>query len=138
ANIWNPSKGFLVQSTSPSSYDRNFPTTGLDGLYFDLDIGGIDGSQLSWTVNTSGSIRATVSWTRPRSGTFTNPRENTVQADEWIRDKSKNVARVTLHGPRASSSQISSSRPSSLTRPSLPQTFELVGRGSNGNEVRYG
>ncbi|MWN32973.1 MULTISPECIES: hypothetical protein, partial [unclassified Gilliamella] len=33
ANIWNPSKGFLVQSTSPSSYDRNFPTTGADGLY---------------------------------------------------------------------------------------------------------
>ncbi|MWN32965.1 MULTISPECIES: hypothetical protein, partial [unclassified Gilliamella] len=27
SNIWNPSKGFLTQSTSPSSYDRNFPTT---------------------------------------------------------------------------------------------------------------
>ncbi|MWP46468.1 hypothetical protein [Gilliamella sp. Pas-s27] len=40
ANIWNPDKGFLVQSTSPSSYDRNFPTTGSDGLYFDLDVGG--------------------------------------------------------------------------------------------------
>ncbi|WP_176700374.1 hypothetical protein, partial [Gilliamella sp. Gris1-4] len=39
---------------------------------------------------------------------------------------------------RASSSQISSSNPGSLTRPSLPQTFELVGRDSNGNEVRYG
>ncbi|MWP46316.1 hypothetical protein [Gilliamella sp. Pas-s27] len=139
ANIWNPKRGFLVQSTSPSSYDRNFPTTGADGLYFDLEIPtGIDGSQLSWTVNTSGSISTTVSWTRPRSGTFTDPKGNTVQADEWISDKSKNVARVTLHGPKADSTQISLSNPSPLTRPSLPQTFELVGRDSNGNEVRYG
>ncbi|OCG66246.1 hypothetical protein A9G39_06910 [Gilliamella sp. Imp1-6] len=113
SNIWNPEKGFLVQSTNPSSYDRNFPTTGSDGLYFDLDIGGIDGGQLSWTVNTRGSLGATVS----RVGSDT---------------------RVTLTGPRASSSQISSSNPGSLTRPSLPQTFELVGRDSNGNEVRYG
>ncbi|WP_176700361.1 hypothetical protein, partial [Gilliamella sp. Gris1-4] len=113
SNIWNPEKGFLVQSTNPSSYDRNFPTTGADGLYFDLDIGGIGGGQLSWTVNTRGSLGATVS----RVGLDT---------------------RVTLTGPRASSSQISSSNPGSLTRPSLPQTFELVGRDSNGNEVRYG
>ncbi|WP_176700321.1 hypothetical protein, partial [Gilliamella sp. Gris1-4] len=113
SNIWNPEKGFLVQSTNPSSYDRNFPTTGSDGLYFDLDIGGIGGGQLSWTVNTRGSLGATVS----RVGLDT---------------------RVTLTGPRASSSQISSSNPGSLTRPSLPQTFELVGRDSNGNEVRYG
>ncbi|MWP30409.1 hypothetical protein, partial [Gilliamella sp. Pra-s54] len=138
ANIWSPTKGFLVQSTSPSSYDRNFPTTGADGLYFDLDIGGLDASQLSWTVNTSGSISATVSWTRPRSGTFRDPAGYTVQADKWISDKSKNVTRVTLHGPRASSSQISSGNPSRLTRPSLPQTFELVGRDRSGNEVRYG
>ncbi|MWN32266.1 MULTISPECIES: hypothetical protein [unclassified Gilliamella] len=132
ANIWNPSKGFLVQSTSPSSYGQNFPTTGADGLYFDLDIGGIDGSQLSWTVNTSGSISATVSWRLPVS----DPRNSDI--DKWIMDKSKNVTRVTLHGPKADSTQISSSRPSSLTRPSLPQTFELVGRDRSGNEVRYG
>ncbi|WP_176700396.1 hypothetical protein, partial [Gilliamella sp. Gris1-4] len=138
SNIWNPKKGFLVQSTNPSSYDRNFPTTGSDGLYFDLDIGGIDGGQLNWTVNTSGSLGATVRWTRPLTGTFTSPDNRTIQADNWITDKSKNVTRVTLTGPRASSSQISSSNPGSLTRPSLPQTFELVGRDSNGNEVRYG
>ncbi|OCG36146.1 hypothetical protein [Gilliamella sp. Gris1-4] len=138
SNIWNPNKGFLTQSTNPSSYELNFPTTGLDGLYFDLDIGGIDASQLNWTVNTSGSLGATVRWTRPLTGTFTSPDNRTIQADEWIRDKSKNVTRVTLTGPRASSSQISSSNPGSLTRPSLPQTFELVGRDSNGNEVRYG
>ncbi|WP_141671325.1 hypothetical protein [Gilliamella sp. Gris1-4] len=126
ANIWNPDKGFLVQSTNPSSYDRNFPTTGLDGLYFDLDIGGIDASQLNWTVNTSGSLGATVSWRLPNRGEI------------WISDKSKNVTRVTLTGPKADSSQINSSNPGSLTRPSLPQTFELVGSDSNGNEVRYG
>ncbi|OCG65511.1 hypothetical protein A9G39_08930 [Gilliamella sp. Imp1-6] len=132
SNIWSPTKGFLVQSTNPSSYDRNFPTIGADGLYFDLDIGGIDASQLRWTVNTSGSLGATVSWRLPVS----DPSNSYI--DRWIRDKSKNVTRVTLRGPRASSSQISSSNPGSLTRPSLPQTFELVGRDSNGNEVRYG
>ncbi|MWN06298.1 hypothetical protein [Gilliamella sp. Pas-s95] len=138
SNIWSPTKGFLVQSTSPSSYNRNFPTTGADGLYFDLDIGGVDGSQLTWSVVTNGSIRATVSWTRPLTGTFTDPKGYTEQADEWIRDKSSNVTRVTLHGPRADSAQISSSNPSPLDVPSLPQTFELVGRDSHGNEVRYG
>ncbi|MWN06191.1 hypothetical protein GQ598_07630, partial [Gilliamella sp. Pas-s95] len=139
ASIWDPKKGFLVQSTNPSSYDLNFPTTGADGLYFDLDVGGIDASQLSWTVNTVGSIRAEVSWTRPRSGTFIDPRGNTVQADAWITDKSSYVTRVTLRGPRASSSQINSSSPSRLTPlPSLPQRFELVGRDGSGNEVRYG
>ncbi|MWN06000.1 hypothetical protein [Gilliamella sp. Pas-s95] len=130
ANIWSPTKGFLVQSTSPSSYELNFPTTGADGLYFDLDVGGVDASQLSWTVDTSGRLRATVSWRRPNQGT---------DKDKWITDKSSYVTRVTLRGPRASSAQINSSNPSRLTPlPSLPQTFELVGRDSNGNEVRYG
>ncbi|OCG41110.1 hypothetical protein A9G25_06525 [Gilliamella sp. Bif1-4] len=137
ANIWNPAKGFLVQSTNPSFYDRNFPTTGSDGLYFDLLIAGVDASQLRWTINTSGSLNATVSWTSPRTGTFTDPRGDTIQADEWITDKSKNVTRVTLHGPEARS-QWDNPSPSQITVPSLPQTFELVGRDRSGNEVRYG
>ncbi|SCC35075.1 hypothetical protein GA0061081_1261, partial [Gilliamella bombicola] len=138
SSIWSPTKGFLTQSNDSSSYDRNFPTTGANGLYFDLEMpAGVDGSQLSWTVNTVGSIRAEVSWTRPLTGTFTDPLGN-IQADNWITDKSKRVVRVTLRGPRASGSQISSSSPSRLTVPSLPQTFELVGRDSSGNEVRYG
>ncbi|MCO6552307.1 MAG: hypothetical protein J6563_04965, partial [Gilliamella sp.] len=86
----------------------------------------------------SGSLGATVRWTRPLTGTFTSSDGHTVQADSWISDKSKNVTRVTLTGPRADSSQISSRNPGSLTRPFLPQTFELVGRDSSGNEVRYG
>ncbi|MWN32368.1 MULTISPECIES: hypothetical protein [unclassified Gilliamella] len=138
ANIWSPTKGFLVQSTNSSSYELNFPTTGADGLYFDLDIGGLDGSQLTWSPVTHSGITATVRWTRPLTGTFTASNGFTIQADEWIRNKSKNVARVTLHGPRASYSQINSSSPSSLTRPPLPQTFELVGRDRSGNEVKYG
>ncbi|WP_085164976.1 hypothetical protein [Gilliamella bombi] len=140
-SMWNPAKGFLIQSTNPSSYGLNFPTTGADGLYFDLDIVGVDASQLSWSVTTyggSGDITATVSWTRPLSGTFTDPKGYTIPADEWITDKSKNVTRVTLNGPKADSTQINSDNPSSLTRPSLPQTFELVGRDRSGNEVRYG
>ncbi|NUF27405.1 hypothetical protein [Gilliamella sp. ESL0254] len=138
ANIWSPVRGFLVQSTSPSSYNRNFPTTGADGLYFDLDIGGVDGSQLTWSVVTNGSIRATVSWTKPRSGAFTDPHGNILQADEWIRDKSSYVTRVTLSGPRADRTQLQSATPNPLIVPSLPQTFELVGRDSRGHEVRYG
>ncbi|OCG61689.1 hypothetical protein A9G37_01530 [Gilliamella sp. GillExp13] len=128
ANIWSPTKGFLTQSTTPSSYDQNFPTTGADGLYFDLDIGGIDASQLSWTVNTNGSLNATVAWRLPNQG---------ANEDRWITDKSKYVTRVTLHGPEARSQRKNPS-PSQITVPSLPQTFELVGRDSRGNEVRYG
>ncbi|MWP30408.1 hypothetical protein, partial [Gilliamella sp. Pra-s54] len=126
ANIWSPAKGFLTQSTSPSSYDRNFPTTGGNGLYFDLDVGGLDVAQLTWSPVTHGGITATVT--------------NVTPNDRWIPsvDRGKRVARVTLHGPRASGSQISSGNPSPLTRPSLPQTFELVGRDRSGNEVRYG
>ncbi|MFQ0971237.1 hypothetical protein GYW75_10640 [Gilliamella sp. ESL0232] len=115
-SMWNPAKGFLVQSTNPSSYGLNFPTTGADRLYFDLDIVGIDASQLSWSVTTyggSGDITATVNWV------YSN-------------------TRVTLNGPKADSTQMNSDNPSPLRRPSLPQTFELVGRDSQGNEVRYG
>ncbi|MWN06794.1 hypothetical protein [Gilliamella sp. Pas-s95] len=127
ANIWSPTKGFLVQSTSPSSYDRNFPTTGGNGLYFDLLIGGVDAGQLTWSPVTRGGITATVTSVTPN--------------DRWIPgvDKEKVVARVKLSGPKPDSSQMRSNNPSPLTPLlSLPQTFELVGRDSHGNEVRYG
>ncbi|MCO6553065.1 MAG: hypothetical protein J6563_08860 [Gilliamella sp.] len=126
-DIWSPTKGFLVQSTTPSSYNRNFPSTGLDGLYFDLDIVGVDASQLNWTVNTSGGISATVRWTLPNQG---------ANEDRWITDKSKYVTRVTLNGPKLSFGNVSGLAPVSL--PTLPQKFELVGRDSRGNEVKYG
>ncbi|WP_143422037.1 hypothetical protein [Gilliamella bombi] len=125
ANIWNPTKGFLVQSTNPTFYELNFPTTGADGLYFDLDIGG--GSQLTWTPVTHGGITATVTRTLPNAG------------DNWISNHSVEVMRVTLTGPRASDNQKSSDSPSPLSKPILPQTFELVGRDSQGSVVvKYG
>ncbi|WP_085165696.1 hypothetical protein [Gilliamella bombi] len=60
ADIWNPDEGFLVQSTNPASYGLNFPTTGADGLYFDLVIEEIDARQLVWEPVTHGGITATV------------------------------------------------------------------------------
>ncbi|MWN06800.1 hypothetical protein, partial [Gilliamella sp. Pas-s95] len=127
SNIWSPTKGFLTQSTRSSSYDQNFPTTGADGLYFDLEVPtGINASQLTWSVVTNGDITATVT--------------SVTANDYWIPsvDRGKVVARVKLSGPRADSSQLRSANPSPLTRPTLPQRFELVGRDSDGNEGRYG
>ncbi|MWN06477.1 hypothetical protein [Gilliamella sp. Pas-s95] len=126
SNIWSPTKGFFTQSTNSSSYGLNFPTTGADGLYFDLLIDGVDASQLTWSPVMRGGITVTVT--------------SITANDRWIpsADSGKIVARVKLNGPRASDAQINAANPSPLTAPSLPQTFELVGRDSHGNEVRYG
>ena len=114
ASMWDPAKGFLTQETDPSLYGRNFPTTGLNGLYFDLDISG-SSQPLSWSPVSLGGITVTMS-----NSTATS-------------------VRVTLTGPYATQSQINSSSPSRVSTPSLPQTFELVGRDNNGNPViKYG
>jgi hypothetical protein len=116
SNIWNPDKGFLVQSTAPSGYHRNFPTTGAHNLYFDLAIEGGNANQLSWPVVTHSGITATM--TPDSSGTS---------------------VRVTLTGPHATPAQWDSSSPGNIPRPSLPATFELVGRDSSGRAViKYG
>ncbi|OCG10286.1 hypothetical protein A9G13_00670 [Gilliamella sp. wkB178] len=113
--IWNPDKGFLVQSTEPSSYNRNFPTTGANNLYFDLDISGINGSTLTWPTISQGGITATM---RPSP------------------DNANNI-RVTLTGPNYSTN--SGGEPNHVNSPSLPQTFVLVGYDSSYREVvRYG
>ncbi|OCG68179.1 hypothetical protein A9G39_03245 [Gilliamella sp. Imp1-6] len=127
SRVWDPNKGFLTQAQSPF-YDFNFPSTGADGLYFDLDINEIDASQLTWSPVSKGGVTATVRLVKPNN------------SDNWISDKSKYVTRVTLNGPRASSSQINSSNPGLLTGPSFtPQTFELEGRNSRGQVVvKYG
>ncbi|OCG37336.1 MULTISPECIES: hypothetical protein [unclassified Gilliamella] len=126
ADIWNDKKGFLVQSSHPDSYSQNFPTTGADNLYFDFIIGGVDVGQLTWKAVTLGGITATVT--------------NVVASDGWIpnADRRKVVARVKLTGPAASSNQKQSDTPSIISRPSLPQTFELVGKDSRGNVLKYG
>ncbi|MCX8679142.1 hypothetical protein J3U22_05935, partial [Gilliamella sp. B2865] len=112
--MWDPAKGFLTQETDPSRYGQNFPTTGLNGLYFDLDISG-SSQPLSWSPVSQGGITVTMS-----NSTATS-------------------VRVTLTGPYATQSQIYSFNPGRVSTPSLPQTFELVGRDSNGAPVvKYG
>ena len=114
SSMWDPAKGFIPQSTDPSLYGRNFPTTGANGLYFDLDIGGRS-QPLSWSPVSHGGITATMS-----NSTATS-------------------VRVTLTGPYATISQHSSANPGRISTPSLPQTFELVGRDSQGTPVvKYG
>ncbi|MCX8675936.1 hypothetical protein J3U16_11620, partial [Gilliamella sp. B3023] len=107
-------KGFLTQETDPSLYGRNFPTTGANKLYFNLLISGVS-QPLSWSPVSRGGITATM----------TNPTATSV--------------RVTLTGPYATTSQHNSDNPGRISTPSLPQTFELVGRDSNGTPVvKYG
>ncbi|OCG02658.1 hypothetical protein [Gilliamella apis] len=109
ADIWNPDKGFLTQSWS--YYGSNFPTTGANNLYFDLDIVGSN-QVLSWAPVSHGGITATMT------------------------DSTSTSVRVTLTGPVATSN---SDNPGQIARPSLPQEFELVGRDSSGNAVlKYG
>ena len=112
--MWDSNKGFLTQSTTPSSYHLNFPTTGANNLYFDLEIGGYNGA-LTWAPVTRSGITATMRYTY------------------------NNVVRVTLTGPAVSDSQAASNSPGRIAKPSLPQTFELIGRDGSGNEVvKYG
>jgi hypothetical protein len=109
SNIWNPDKGFLVQSTDPAHYDRNFPTTGAHNLYFDLAIEGVNANQLSWPEVTHSGITATM--TPDPLGTS---------------------VRVKLMGPNESDA-------GSKPKLTSPATFELVGRDSSGRAViKYG
>jgi hypothetical protein len=73
-NIWNRTKGFLIQSTDPAHYDKNFPTTGANNLYFDLDIAGVNAADLTWNSPAHQDITASVTL-------------------------NGNMARVTLTGP---------------------------------------
>ncbi|MCX8594499.1 hypothetical protein, partial [Gilliamella sp. B3367] len=114
SSMWDPANGFIPQSTSPSLYGRNFPTTGANKLYFDLLITG-SSQPLSWSPVSRSGITATMS-----NSTATS-------------------VRVTLTGPYATESQHNSRNPGPISKPTLPQTFELVGRDSNGAPVvKYG
>ncbi|OTQ71254.1 hypothetical protein [Gilliamella apis] len=115
ASIWTDYRGFLPQSFTPSSYDLNFPTTGANKLFFTLEIGG-NNQALSWAPVSHGGITATMTYSTSTS------------------------VRVTLTGPVVTNSnQQLSDNPGRIGRPSLPQTFELVGRDSRGNAVvKYG
>ncbi|OCG74921.1 hypothetical protein A9G44_07875 [Gilliamella sp. Occ4-3] len=108
--IWDSDKGFLTQSFLSSQYKRNFPTTGADGLYFDLEISGSD-QALTWPSVTHEGITATMS------------------------NVTSTSVRVTLTGPQAKGRYPSSQ----ITKPNLPHTFVLEGRDSSDNVVvKYG
>ena len=124
-SMWDPGLGFLVQSSEPSSYGLNFPTTGADGLYFDLVLGSID-TQLTWDpVSPKGDIKATMT---------------------YLNSSDPSIVRVTLNGPVATPQQWRVDDPGwagkKIIAPSLPQTFELVGKGkdSHNNDImlKYG
>ena len=115
ASIWDPKKGFLTQTAKPSSYGLNFPTTGADNLYFDLDISGND-QVLHWAPVSHSGITATMT------------------------NSTKTSVRVTLTSDFDTESQLSLDDPGNIDKPSLSQVFELVGRDSpDGNVVvKYG
>jgi hypothetical protein len=114
ANIWQPNRGFLPQSIIPTSYNLNFPTTGANGLYFDLDIS--EGTQLTWPSITHEGITAIMT-----------PNANGTRV------------RVLLTGPVATNDQIKEANPARIYTPALPKTFELVGYDSSGAAViKYG
>ena len=105
----NPDKGFPAQQMG--AYSANFPKTGGNNLYFDLDIVG-NNQALSWAPVSHGGITATMT------------------------DSTNTSVRVTLTGPVDTSN---SDSPGQIARPSLSQDFELVGRDSSGNAVlKYG
>ena len=111
--MWDPANGFIPQSTDSSRYSSNFPTTAANKMYFDLIIGGVN-QALSWSPVKLEGITATMS-----NSTATS-------------------VRVTFTGPIPTETGMSPT-PKPIGQPNLPQTFELVGRDSNGNPVvKYG
>ncbi|MCX8661479.1 hypothetical protein J3T98_10975 [Gilliamella sp. B2772] len=115
SSIWNHYKGFFTQDTRPNYYGENFPTTGANNMYFDLEIAG-NSQKLAWSSVTQGGITATMS----------NPTPTSV--------------RVTLTGPVAKASQWNSNNPGLIAKPTFPQTFELIGHYAHNGEraVKYG
>ncbi|MWP63055.1 hypothetical protein GQ593_11975 [Gilliamella sp. Pas-s25] len=121
---------FKDKNINPASYALNFPTTGANGLYFDLVIYGyVDG--LIWTPVTHEGITATVKQITRM--------ESLARNRNWLlTDHPFSFVRVTLTGPEASA-QRGNPHPSRIQVPRLPQTFELVGRDPYyGDVIKYG
>ena len=112
---WDVYYGFIPQSTNSSSYHRNFPTTGANNLYFDLLIQ--NSGPLKWgDPITQGGITVTMT-----------------------PDVTGETVRVTLTGPVAEPEQLVVNPSKQVDKPTLPQTFELVGRDNSGQAVvKYG
>jgi hypothetical protein len=131
ADMWQLKKGFFVQSIDPASYALNFPTTGANGLYFDLLMDNVDESELTWAPVTHEGITATVKRVSATDHWIERP-------PTWPPTPPDVVTRVILTGPEAQA-QINIAKPTRITVPRLPQTFEFVGRDNHGNEiVKYG
>ncbi|MWP61982.1 hypothetical protein [Gilliamella sp. Pas-s25] len=131
--IWDPDYGALVQSTNPASYALNFPTTGADGLYFYLlMVGEVD--ELIWESSPHEGI-ITILLER-----VTKMRCLEIEFDVCRGiNRSMSFLKVTLKGPATTNSQWQNPYPSRIAVPRLPQTFEIIGRDSGGNEViKYG
>ena len=125
ASMWNPNKGFITQSTNPSSYYLNFPTTGANNLYFDLDIAGSGPLEWGPPIKQSG---ITVTVTPNSTGTsvkvtLTGP---TASEEQWMWDVISEPTNVEKSKMK-------------ISKPQLPQIFELIGKDNNGNTiVKYG
>ncbi|OCL23439.1 hypothetical protein [Gilliamella sp. wkB171] len=113
SDIWNRQRGFVKQAAEPSQYKLNFPTTGANNLYFDLDIENIDSSTLTWPTVTQGGITATMTPSPSKP----------------------NFIRVTLTGPAVTKAQQDSALPGSVAPASLPQTFVIAGKDSRNKAV---
>ncbi|WP_179854668.1 hypothetical protein [Gilliamella sp. Nev5-1] len=125
--------GFYVQSTDPSSYELNFPSTGLNGLHFYLDIAGVDPSTLNWPPVSHGGITASVA-VLP-----TDPNKLVDFESVWNEIEWAGGVQVTLTGPVATESQGGSDNPGPVAKPTLGEAFEIVGYDDSGNAViKYG
>jgi hypothetical protein len=125
--IWDPENGFLIQSTNPASYALNFPTTGANGLYFYLVIRG-DADELTWEPVTHEGIRATINYSSGRG----------IHVGHYFKCLMYVCFKVLLTGPEGPSDW-RNPYPNRIAKPRLPQTFEIIGRDREGNEViKYG
>lgn len=109
---WSVNNGFPVHSTYPETYHNNFPTTGANNLYFDLNVA--NSPDLYWPSVSVGGITAKVS---------------KISTTDF---------RVTLEGPAATIDQINSNTPNSIRKPILPARFELQGLSGGTAIVKYG
>lgn len=113
ANMWDTSKGFITQST----YERNFPTTAANGLFFYLDIAGST-EKLTWsTVKTDDKLITAT------------PSEMTATS-----------VKITITGPTTAGTGLNNTdTPSKINVPTLPAKLVLEGKNSSGKVVaRYG
>lgn len=103
---WDSLSGFIPQANIAD----NFPTTGANGLYFELITSGVDATTLTWSPVTSNNVTATPVAT------------------------SSNTVKVTLTGPVASHFNSGAT----ATSFSGPASFIIEGKNGSKTAVNYG